>query len=204
MIVELSVVARLMMMPPAPVPPVMQVDLRPAFADHPMVQKVSRDGRFDEGTLAFLTRASEPLAARLAVAAPQALTDVTQAGDAFARAAFGGLALAAVTDKTDARADLLSIGAYLSASRTGAPTSHARALAEAARRRAPTSFVTAMLAALLAPQTRGQSSPCDTARVLTAPIRDPKLTTDVSDAALFALTDVAFQAEDLCRAETAR
>lgn len=204
MIPALTVVAKMMMMPQVPIAPVMQVDLRQVFPEHALVQKIGREGRLDEGAVEFLLREAEPLELRLAVASPHALTDAMASGDAFSRAAFRGLPLAKVTGTTEARADLLLLGAYLSAGRAGGTSPHARSLAEAAQRRAPTSFVTAMFVAMLRPQVGPGARVCDAARTLLAPIRDPKLVTDIGDKALFAFTEVAYQPEDMCRAQTGR
>ncbi len=201
----LAVVAKLMMMPPPPPPvPVMQLDLRQVFPEHPMVQRVARDGRLGPAALEFLLREAEPLDARLAVASPHALADVAAAGDEFSRAAFGGLPLAKITGKTGARADLLLLAAYLSAARAGGSSPHARSLAAAAVSRAPKSFVTAMLAAMMRADVGPSARPCDAARLLLAPLRDPALVTDVEDRALFALADVAYPPDDACRAQTPR
>lgn len=195
-----AVVAKMMMMPmpPAPSSPVMQMDLHALFADHPMVQRMNREGKFDDSILAFLVDEAQPIEVRLAVASPMVLADPMASGDAFAKAAFKGVMLDKVKP-TEKRADLLIIAGYLLTVRTGLPSMQARTLVDAAQRRAPTSFQVAMLGAMIRTQSL-PNKPCDASRALMAPLRDPKLVNDASDKALFAYSGVAMQIQDMCKA----
>ena len=202
MIPALAVVAKMMMMPPMPVAPIQQFDLRAQFAEHPMVQRMTREARFDDSMSEFLVRESEPLDVRLAVASPMALADATAAGDAFSKVAFRGALLDKVKPGAERRADLLALAAYLSAIRPAGATAHSRALAEAARKRAPESLGVAMVAAMLRPT--NATKQCEVARLMLSPLRDLAIVTDVSDRTLFAYGEIAMQAEDMCRAQGGR